>query len=222
MPAAREVRSVTAKLVRQHGPQDLGNHRDPLDELVYIVLSAQTALPVARRVFASVKRRFPAWTDARRAGVRGLELAIRGAGLGALKARCLLAAFARIEERFGELSLDGLRELSTRDAEDFLVSLPFVKIKTARCILLYSLGRPVFPADTHCLRISRRLGWSDADTRRVTRADADELQRAIPPRLRLALHVAMVAHGRAVCRAVRPACERCSISSVCAERSRHS
>src|SRR5690242_8883268 len=105
MPAPREVRSVTAKLVRQHGVPDLGNHADPLDELVYIVLSAQTAVPVARRVFASVKRRFPTWEAARRAGVRALERAIRSAGLGPLKARCLMACFARIEERFGTLSL---------------------------------------------------------------------------------------------------------------------
>ncbi|MDP1593275.1 MAG: hypothetical protein Q8L80_03420 [Gallionella sp.] len=61
--------------------------------------------------------------------------------------------------RFGEPNLELLRSMSDQEAEDFLLALPGVGKKIARCVLMYSLGQQVFPVDTHCWRIARRLGW---------------------------------------------------------------
>ena len=60
--------------------------------------------------------------------------------------------------KFGELSLKKLEEFNNDDALKFLESLPGISVKNARCILMYSLDRKVFPVDTHVWRICRRLG----------------------------------------------------------------
>jgi endonuclease III len=50
-------------------------------------------------------------------------------------------------------------ELSDDEAMDYLLSLPGVGVKTAKCVLMYSLGRAVLPIDIHVLRVAKRLGW---------------------------------------------------------------
>src|SRR5207245_8838147 len=94
--------------------------------------------------------------------------------------------------------LNPIAKMRTKIAESYLCSLPGVGIKTARCVLMYSLQRPVFPADTHCLRIMERLGWIHwSDRRRELMADV--AQAGIPPGLRRVLHIPFVQAGRATC-----------------------
>jgi endonuclease III len=63
----------------------------------------------------------------------------------------------RIRERFGRFSLKGRKKLPNDEVERFLCSLPGVQIKAVRCVMMYTLGRDVLPADTHVLRVSERL-----------------------------------------------------------------
>ncbi len=100
----------------------------------------------------------------------------------------------------------------------YLVSLPGVGPKTARCVLMYSLGRYVLPVDTHVWRVSERLGWVAGGKHPDERRSA-ELEGKIDPSLRYSLHVTMVAHGRKTC-GVHPRCERCVLEPLCAKRIR--
>lgn len=212
-PSKRTINSVARALTRAYGAPDLGNVADPLDELIYIMISTMTTGPSFQRVFASLKSRFHSWSHALEAGVRPVKSALRPAGLSAMKARNIILLLRQIRDRFGKVNLTGLRRMSTSEAERFLISLPGVGVKTARCVLMYSLDRPVFPVDTHCLRIASRLGWIAA--KRLSPSVADHLQSLIPPPLRHDLHVAMVAHGRAVCKAITPLCTECALRRYC-------
>ncbi len=134
-------------------------------------------------------------------------------GLGRQKAFHLKRIMQRLRDDFGEVSLRRLAQYGVREAERYLCSLPGVGIKTARCVLMYSLGHTVFPADIHCLRIMDRLGWLRW---RGERAEclAERAQEIVPPRLRKPLHVLLVQHGRAVCRS-RPLCGQCILRGIC-------
>jgi endonuclease III len=107
--------------------------------------------------------------------------------------------------------------MSDEEAEAFLLSLPGVGKKVARCVLMYSLGRQVFPVDTHCWRIAQRLGWvrpTQKDKHCAPR-DMDRLQSKIPPELRHSLHVNMISLGREICAPTSPRCDECPISAWC-------
>jgi endonuclease III len=107
--------------------------------------------------------------------------------------------------------------MSDDECEQFLLGLPGVGTKVARCVMMYSLDRQVFPVDTHCWRICRRLGWVRRTTPdgNCSRRDADRLQSRIPPELRRSLHVNMVSLGKRLCLAGSPRCDECPIGRLC-------
>src|SRR5258706_4161640 len=202
--------------------QDLGNKSDPLDELRYILLSLQTDSDSYQQVFRRLGDAFPTWEAARRASLSKLERILRPAGLAAQKASYIKRILEEIRSRQrikarkrshrAHLSLDFLRKLSDKAAETFLRALPGVGPKSARCVLLYSLGRKVFPVDVNVFRIFTRMGL--ARDLQVKKAH-DYLQNLVASHLRRRLHVNLVHHGRAVCTPIKPRCDQCVLISFC-------
>jgi endonuclease III len=144
-----------------------------------------------------------------------LAAAIGSAGLATQKAQRLKATADQIRERAGEVSLDFLHEMDTDAADLYLRGLRGVGVKTARCILMYSLGRSVFPLDTHCGRIIARLGWLAHAPQDPSLSEAQRIEAAIPEDLRRTLHIRGVQHGRAICLARGPECSACVVRSFC-------
>ncbi|MBC7225058.1 MAG: endonuclease III, partial [Anaerolineae bacterium] len=105
-----------------------------------------------------MRERFPTWEEVRDAPVTEIAQAIQVSGLGAQKARRIKAALQRIAEERGDLSLDFLQELPVEDARRWLLSFDGIGPKTAAIVLLFALGMPAFPVDTHIHRVSKRLG----------------------------------------------------------------
>lgn len=211
--AFRDVYAVVDLLDDAYPPTRLGNKRNPLDELAYIILSGQTNESLYQSVYAAAKRRFRSWRALPDVTEEEIAKAIHMGGLGRIKARFLRGIALRLQEDFGEVSLRALKRMTNEDAEKYLCSLPGVGIKTARCVLMYSLDRAVFPADIHCLRVMSRLGCISWSGERADRF-ADEAQAGIPEHLRFLLHVRFVQHGRAVCRA-KPLCSSCVLQDLC-------
>ncbi len=103
--------------------------------------------------------------------------------------------------------------MSDEEVESYLVALPGVGLKTAACVLAFSMGRAAFAIDTHVHRISRRLGWI-SDKTSAERAHR-ELKPSVPPEIRYDLHVAFIEHGRKVCFALIPRCSECVLLYLC-------
>ncbi len=99
------------------------------------------------------------------------------------------------------------------EARAWLESLVGVGPKTAACVLLFSLGRPVLPVDTHVHRVSRRLGLIEPRTS-AERAH-QILGEMLPEGAIYDFHVNMVSHGRQVCHARRPRCDACVLAPQC-------
>jgi endonuclease-3 len=212
--SAEEVRAVLGLLRREQGPFRPKPVLPVLDELIATVLSQATSDRNSERAFASLKARFPAWEDVLATPVADVADAIRMGGIADQKAASIQRILALVAEREGRLDLTRLHELDDSAVEAYLTSLPGVGPKTAACVLVFSMGRAAFPVDTHVHRVAIRLGWLPASTG-AAQAHA-LLHDLVPPDIRYDLHVALIAHGRAVCHARRPACDVCVLRRRCA------
>jgi endonuclease-3 len=205
--------SVHRRLLAAYGEPDRNDPLPPLDQLVGTILSQNTNDVNSGRAFERLRQRFSRWERVRDADVEELIEAIRPAGLANQKAPRIQKALARITAQRGELSLEFLADLPLEEAREWLLNLDGVGPKTAAIVLLFSLGRPAFPVDTHVHRVSRRLGLIGE---RTSAEQAHQLLEAqVPPEWYVALHLNMVRHGRQVCHARRPNCAACTLSDLC-------
>ena len=184
-----------------------------LDELVAVVLSQNTSDVNSSRAFQSLKTRFPDWQQVADAPTDEVADAIRSGGIANLKAARIKTILAEIERREGSLDLSRLDGMGDQEVEDYLRSLPGVGPKSAACVLVFSMGRPVFPVDTHVHRVLIRLGWVEP------KASAErayvEINPRVPPEIRYDLHVAFIRHGRQTCKAAYPRCTECVLLDIC-------
>jgi len=187
--------------------------RDPLDVLVFAILSQNTSDANARQAFDRLKEAFPTWEAVRDAPVEEVEEAIAVGGLAPTKAPRIQRILARLSADTGRCSLDFLAAMNTGEAMQYLTGLKGVGPKTAACVMLFALERPVLPVDTHILRISRRLGLVRPGAGAVEAQCL--LQDACPPECVLPLHVYLIQHGRRVCKARNPDCGRCPFEEGC-------
>lgn len=211
----RELRRVVEILDVEYGRPVLSPRYPPLDELVFTVLSQNTADVNTERSFAALKARFPRWESARDADIAQIEEAIALGGLAHTKAPRIKRILEVLSPTGGAPELSVLDGLSDDEADRFLTGLPGVGPKTAACVLLFSLGRPVMPVDTHVHRVARRLALIP---KTVTAEQAHPLLTEMvghDPGQMYAAHVALVRHGRRVCRARRPRCEACPLAGLC-------
>jgi endonuclease III len=196
-----------------YGSPRHGNKDDPLDELVFILLSQMTTQPSFNRVFDRLKTACPRWETLLGIPLARLKAIIKDAGLSGQKAPRLKVIFRKLKKDFGSVTLQPLAAMTDQGAEDYLTSLPGVGIKTAKCILMYSLGRQVLPVDTHVWRVTRRLGLVSTS---VPYAGVHKsLEAIVPPESRYSFHVNSIAHGRSLCLALRPKCSACPLRRIC-------
>ena len=217
MEIVENVYDVATALRATYGDFAHNNRKNPLDELLFIICSTKTTGLSYENTYRRFRRHFPRFEDIARASEYELAEALSSGGLQNIKARALKTIMQILEQRFGGPTLSPLKNMSDDECERFLTSLAGVGKKVARCVMMYSLGREVFPVDTHCWMICHRLGWVRKTTGkgRCTIRDMDRLQDLIPPELRFSLHVNMVSLGKEICTFRNPKCGVCPISVFC-------
>jgi endonuclease-3 len=206
---------VETRLAEMYGRPHWRPHAPPLDELVATILSQHTSDINSARAFSALCARFPTWEDVAAAETADVAEAIQPGGLAAIKAPRIQRVLRGVQAASGAYSLDWLADWPLGKARAWLLTLPGVGPKTAACVLLFSLGQPTMPVDTHVHRVGRRLGlippelgaddahaWLD----RLIGPDRDAIY---------ALHLNLIHHGRTTCKARAPACGRCPLSDVC-------
>jgi endonuclease III len=193
------------------------NRKNPLEELLFILCSVQTQESNYRRTFAALRRAFPSFDALASASQKKIAEPLKRGGLSPTKSRWIKTICKRIKAAFGRVTLAPLRQMNDEHCEAFLASLPGVGVKVARCVMMYSLGRQVFPVDTHCWRICRRLGWIRPTCKDgvCSRRDMDRLQEKIPMHLRFSLHVNLISLGRELCLDGNPRCSACPLLKTC-------
>lgn len=201
------------RLRKEQGPFEAKPALPIIDELILTVLSQHTSDINRDRAFDGLNRRFGSWEEVAVASPAAIADAIRPGGIADVKARRIKVILDEIRRREGTLSLERLHDLDDQTVADYLCELPGVGPKTAACVLVFSMGRPAFPIDTHVHRIARRLGWI-TDKASAERAH-DELAPKVPPEIRYDLHVALIDHGRKICKPRMPRCSDCVVFDLC-------
>jgi len=207
------INEVIKLLEREYGPCHWQVDRDPIDVLVGTILSQNTSDANSGRAFAALKASFDSWEAVASAPAEHIARAIQCGGLFQIKAARIKQVLEQIEKEQGRISLDFLKSMSMAEAEDYLMRLPGVGHKTASCVLLFSLGKPSLPVDTHIFRVAKRLGLIDSKMS-IEKAHSS-LQKQVPPSKIYQFHVHMIEHGRRVCRAQQPHCHECTLNRIC-------
>lgn len=199
------------------------NKHNPFDELLFIICSIKTDEAKYLETYKSLKRLFPKFESLSDATETDIASAIAPGGLSKQKSVAIKRIVREIKDTFGRCTLAPLKKMTNEDCEDMLISLPYVGKKVARCVMMYSLDRLVFPVDTHVWRISQRLGWITPSRKNgsCSQKDMDILQEKIPPLLRYSLHVNMISLGRKICLPKNPKCDSCALEICCPKVGMH-
>ncbi len=204
---------IHQRLLDFYGQPTWRNPMPPVDELVSTILSQNTNDANRDRAFESLRRHFPTWEQVRDADPGSVTAAIRPAGLANQKGPRIQQVLQGISAERGSLDLSFLKDLPLEEARAWLMKFKGVGPKTAAIVLLFSLGRPAFPVDTHIYRVTGRLGLRP-EKMTVEQAHV-HLEKLLPPETYYAAHLNIIRLGREICGARKPDCPRCPLRELC-------
>ena len=182
------------------------NYQTPIEMLIATQLSAQCTDARVNIVTQKLFKKYRSVEDFANADYDELCEDIRPAGFYRSKAKNIILASQRIIDAYGG---------EVPDTMEDLLSLAGTGRKTANLVLGDIFKKPAIVVDTHCIRLSNRIGLTkNSDPVKIEM----DLKKIIPPEESLDFCHRLVAHGRAVCPARKPKCEECVIKSVCAKK----
>jgi endonuclease III len=207
------IEKILQLLISAYGDRTPVRRLEPVDELILTILSQNTSDINSRRAFKSLTDAFGGWDIVAHTPRTRIAETIRTGGLAEVKSGYILGILKYLEKEAGGYDLRFLNDMELAAARAWLMHLPGVGMKTASCVLLFSLDMPAFPVDTHVLRVAGRLGLVGP---KITADSAHfEMERLVRPADVYRCHVLMIEHGRKTCRARRPLCHICVIGHMC-------
>lgn len=208
--AAKVDKILTAHYGRKEPPI---RRPDPLDTLVQTILSQNTSDVNSHRAFKELRRAYPRWELLLGEDPRKVAKVIRTGGLGAIKSKRILDALRFIKSERGTLDLRFLRDQAPEDVDAWLSRIKGVGPKTRAIVVLFSLGKPMFPVDTHVFRVTKRIGLIPEG---ISREEAQErLAILVDEEEYYNFHIVLIQHGRTICVARGPRCGICPVSKLC-------
>jgi endonuclease III len=213
MADRRKLRAIRDRLRKEYGRPVLRPHGRPIDELILTVLSQNTNDRNRDVAYQRMRERFSSWAEVRDAPLAELEEALRPGGLAPTKAVRIKQILAAI----GDDDLCRLRDVPLEKARGYLMELPGVGRKTAACVLLFALGRPDVPVDTHVYRVGSRLGLWRTGASFVEAHDVLLRLCGDDPQTAYEAHMLLIRHGRRTCVARAPRCAECPLRRMCPE-----
>lgn len=204
---------VTDRLVRAYGTPTLGNFRDPVKEIFYILLSARTTERLYQRAHLQLFTRFATVEQLACADIAEVTECVKIAGLAGKRAAQVIAIAKQLLGDLGKNPATRLRAMPAEDAFEYLTNLPGVGPKSALCVMMCSLDQDVFPVDINVQRVFERMGVLK---RGLKHYQAQQIApKFVPSGRSKELHVGLVEHGRRVCLPTRPKCGACFLADLC-------
>lgn len=205
MKSPQEIHEIIERLKELYPDAECSlDYRKDYELLFSVRLAAQCTDARVNLVTPALFARFPTLEAFAAADVDEVGEYVHSTGFWRAKAKDLVGCAQQLLERFGGKVPDNM---------DDLLSLPGVGRKTANLVLGDIYGQEGYVCDTHCIRITGRLGITDGskDPLKVER----QLRLTIPPEESNDFCHRMVLHGRALCMARGPQCEACPLSDLC-------
>jgi endonuclease-3 len=185
---------------------------DPLDMLIATMLSQNTTDKTSYRAFQNLKTDFKNWEDVMNSPPEKIKKAIKVCGLTNQKSKSIQQLLKQLKAKHNKLNMNFVKSMNDEEIYDELIRYDGVGVKTISCVLAFSLGRDVFPVDTHVHRITNRLGLVKTKTPDKT---FESLKDAIPKGKKYLFHNLLIFFGRKICRAKNPLCNKCLLFDHC-------
>ncbi len=208
-----KVARIARKLEAVYGKPEYDGGGPVLDSLIGCILSQNTNDRNSGAAWRRLKERFPTWDSAAAAPRRKIEESIRVGGLAPSKSARIKAILSDIGAAHGEYDLEFLHRLPDDEAFEYLTAMNGVGVKTAAVVLLFAMGRDVFPVDTHIHRIAQRLGLAAEGTGRD--GVFETMRGLVPKGAAYAFHINLIRFGRDRCRKRKPLCKGCPLRPDC-------
>ena len=201
----QEIALLAVNALKQEYPGAVCSltYQKPLELLIATRLSAQCTDARVNMVTPALFARFPTLESFCEGSEEEIAEYIRSCGLYKTKARDILAMCHMLRDEFGGVVPDTVEELTR---------LPGVGRKTANLVVGDIYHKPAVVTDTHCIRITGRLGLTDSTNPLKVEKD---LREVLPPEESNDFCHRLVLHGRAVCDSRKPKCETCCMKSFC-------
>ena len=207
MRTAQQIDEIISALEKEYPDAQCSLQYQKDYELLFATrLAAQCTDERVNKQTPALYSRYPSLEDIAGADIEELEEYIRPCGFYHSKARDIVLCANALLERHGGRVPDTIEELT---------ALPGVGRKTANLILGDVFGKTAYVVDTHCIRLTNRIGIVDG-LKEPEKIEA-VLRKTLPPEKASDFCHRMVLHGRAVCPARKPQCEKCCIKHLCRE-----
>lgn len=214
----RNISEINRLLIIQFGkPKRQNPLPKPLDTLIATILSQNTNDNNSYKAYQSLKKNFPHWADIRNAKTSSIAKIIKVGGLAKQKSIAIKKLIVNLSSR-NDLKLNFIDQVNDQDAINELTRFDGVGVKTASCVLLFSLDRNICPVDTHVHRTLNRIGIVNEKTPDKT---FYSLNKILPDGIAHSLHTNLIRLGREVCKPTKPNCSICSLVKICQYSDKH-
>lgn len=175
----------------------------PFQLLVSTILSAQATDKSVNKVTEELYKQYPDVDSFLTLTQEEIENKIKKIGLYKNKSKSIYNMVRELKERYNGIVPRNMEEL---------MSLSGVGRKTASVVLVEAFNIPAFPVDTHVFRVTKRIGIASGNN-----ADkvSDEMMKKLPKKYYHLMHHLLITHGREICNAQNPKCEKCCLSDMC-------
>ena len=209
----KKINKINKLLIQFFGvPIKNKKNPDPVDMLIGTILSQNTNDKNSYRAYQNLKHKYKSWDEIAKLTPSRIEKIIRVAGLGKQKANAISNVLKGLKKINGKIKLDFLDKLDDKSVIDNLTKFNGVGVKTASCVLLFSMNRDVCPVDTHVHRTLNRMGLVNTNTPDKT---FNQISGKIPIGTAHSFHTNLIRLGREICKPTKPNCTICPMEKYC-------
>lgn len=209
----KKIAKINTLLIKKFGiPEKNRKTPDPVDLLIATILSQNTNDRNSYKAFRNLKDSFKDWNEVEKLPASKIEKYIKIAGLGKQKSNAIKGFLKQIKKERGRISLTYLTKKENDEIIEDLTGYNGIGVKTASCVLLFSMERNICPVDTHVHRTTNRIGLVDSKTPDKTFLIINE---NLPDGIAHQFHTNLIRLGREICKPARPLCAACPLIKIC-------
>lgn len=207
------ITKINKLLLSKFGvPNRNSNETDPVDALIATILSQNTTDKNSYKAYMNLKANFKNWNEVAAANQKTIEQIIRVGGLAKQKSKVIKIILKELFEKRGKITLDYLEKLTNDEVLNELLKFKGVGVKTASCVMLFSLERNICPVDTHVHRTVNRIGLVNTKSPVKT---FELLNKNLPSGVAHSFHTNLIKLGRDICKSGKPLCKICPLVKIC-------
>ena len=208
-----KINKTNRLLVRNFGiPYRAKKLPNAIDALIATILSQNTNDKNSYQAYRNLKKKYKSWEELSDASRKEIESVIRVAGLGKQKSASIKSFLSTLREKNGKLNLQYIKKMSDDEILNELTTIKGIGVKTASCVLLFSLDRNICPVDTHVHRTLNRIGLVKTKTPDKT---FEQIKDHLPDGIAHQFHTNLIMLGREICKPAKPSCSVCPLLKVC-------